>query len=72
VSNAMDYTRANIIDNLHSAANQTSRPIYLGSKQNKGNYVLICSNILTTKRIIKQISISAHSGSITSIGNGML
>jgi len=68
----MDYTRANIINNLHGVAKQTSRPICPGLKQNKENYILIHSNALTTKGIIKQISISAHSGSIASIENGML
>jgi len=72
VSNVMDHTRANIITNLHGATKQISRPIYLGSKQNKRNCVLICWNILIIKGIIKWISISAHSGSITSIENNML
>ena len=72
MSNAIDHTRANIIDNLYGAVKQTSRPICLGLKQNKENHVLIHSNILTTKGIIKQILISAHSGSITSIGNSTL
>jgi len=72
MSNAMDHTRANIIDNLHSAAKQISRLIHLGLKQNKKNHVLICLNMLIVKRIIKQIPISAFFRCITSIENDML
>jgi len=72
VSNAMDYTRANIIDNLHGVAKQILRLIHIGLKQNKRNHVLICLNVLIVKGIIKQIPISVFSGSITSIGNNML
>ena len=50
---------------------QTTKPIYLGSKQNRENYVLICLNVLIAKRIIKWILISVPSRSITSIGNSM-
>jgi len=49
VLNTMNYTRANIIDNLHGAAKQISRPICSGSKQNKENYDLICLNVLIVK-----------------------
>ena len=72
VSNAMDHTRANIIDNLHGVTKQILRLIHISLKQNKRNHVLICLNVLIVKGIIKQIPISVFSGSIASIGNNML
>jgi len=70
--NVIDCIKVNIINNLHSVAKQTTRPICLGSKQNKRNHVIICLNVLIAKRIIKWILISISSGSITLIRNGML
>ena len=72
VSNAMDHTRANIIDNLHDVTKQILRLIHISLKQNKRNHVLICLNVLIVKGIIKQIPISVFPGSIASIGNNML
>jgi len=72
VSNVMDHTKVNIINNLHNTVKQTTRPIHLSLKQNKRNYVLIHLNMLISKGIITQISISVPSGSIALIGNNML
>ena len=72
ISNVIDYTKVNIINNLHSTIKQTTRPIHLSLKQNKKNYVLTHLNVLIAKEIIKQIPISVLSGSIASIGNGTL
>jgi len=72
ISNVIDYTKVNIINNLHSTIKQTTRPIHLSLKQNKKNYVLTHLNVLIAKEIIKQIPISVPSGSIASIGNGTL
>jgi len=72
VSNVIDHTKVNIINNLHSTVKQTTRPIHLSLKQNKKNYVLTYLNVLIAKDIIKQIPISVSFGSIASIGNGML
>ena len=56
VLNAMNCTRANIIDNLHGAAKQISRPICLGLKQNKENYDLICLNVIIYKSTCLEIT----------------
>ena len=70
VSSVIDHTKVSTTIILPGAAKWTSRWTLQGSKQSKGNYVLILSSVQIVRVIIKQTLIYVHSRNISSTESG--
>ena len=71
MSNAMDHTNWNIIENLVDAARLMPKSICQDWKQKKENHVPTHSSASTVEETILPTLINVHFGIISSIGNGI-
>ena len=71
MSNAMDHTNWNIIENLVDAARLMPKSIRQDWKQKKENHVPTHSSAPTVEETILPTLINVHFGVISSIGNGI-
>jgi len=68
----MAPTNLNIIETWHSVAKPISKSILQGSKLQKVNHALICSNASTAKANTRLIVMSIHFGSTGSTTSGII